>query len=207
MSVSMISFFLPVGRMVGRPPSAAGSHSTSSTSTPQTLPFLPMNRFGSQRPAARASSSWLEVVFRTTGHCGQGVASLWPMGRLWHDFYLRHARGSLPDACPDAVRTCVTAADDEHPFAFGIDKLLFSGMFLRRGCGSAASAYQVQNGCAFQFTTGDDKVAGGGCAGADGISVEACGQASARRWGHSSQNGCLRLSAHPYGGLSLPWAT
>ena len=79
MSVSMISF-LPVGRMVGRPPSAAGSHSTSSTSTPQTLPFLPMNRLEANDQRRVHPSSWLEVVFRTTGHCGQGVASLWPMG-------------------------------------------------------------------------------------------------------------------------------
>lgn len=96
-------------------------------------------------------------------------------GRLWHDFYLRHARSSLPDACPDAVRTCVTAADDEHPFAFGIDKLLF------RECFSVEDAVLLRQHIkckmdAFQFTTGDDKVAGGGCAGADGISVEACGQ-------------------------------
>ena len=96
-------------------------------------------------------------------------------GRLWHDFYLRHARSSLPDACPDAVRTCVTAADDEHSFAFGIDKLLF------RECFSVEDAVLLRQHIkckmdAFQFTTGDDKVAGGGCAGADGISVEACGQ-------------------------------
>ena len=77
----MVSF-LPVGLIVGRPPSVAGIHSTSSTSTPVTLPFLPMNLFEFRHQRRVHPSSWLELVFRTTGHCGHGVAGLCPTGGL-----------------------------------------------------------------------------------------------------------------------------
>ena len=78
-SASMTSF-LPVDFMVGRLPSVAGSHSTSSTSTPHTLPFFPMNRVEARDHRRVQPSSWLLVVFSTTGHCGQGVSGLCPMG-------------------------------------------------------------------------------------------------------------------------------
>ena len=78
-SASMISF-LPVGFMTGRPPAAGVLHSTSSTSTPVTLPFLPMNRLEASDHRRIQPSSCEEVVFSTTGHCGHGVASLCPTG-------------------------------------------------------------------------------------------------------------------------------
>ena len=81
-SASMISL-RPVGRIVGRPPSAAGCHSTSSTSTPVTLPSgEPRKRLEARHQRRVQPSSWLEVVLNTCGHCGHGVAGLLPTGGL-----------------------------------------------------------------------------------------------------------------------------
>ena len=67
---------LPVGRMTGRPPSGAGSHSTSSTSTPRTLFRSPTKRFDAKLQRRSQPSSWLLVVFSILGYMGQGVAGL-----------------------------------------------------------------------------------------------------------------------------------
>jgi len=96
-------------------------------------------------------------------------------GWLWHDFYLCHARSSLADARADAVRACVATANDKHPFATGIDKLLF------RECLSVEDTVLLSQHIegkvdTFQFTAGDGKVTGSGSACADGVSIETCGQ-------------------------------
>ena len=75
--------FLPVGFICGRPPSAAGSHSTVSTSTPRTLPsFVPRKRREARFQRRSHPSSWLEVVLKTRGKAGHGVCGLHPTGGL-----------------------------------------------------------------------------------------------------------------------------
>ena len=80
-SASIISFF-PVGFIIERSLTGSGNHSTSSTSTPVTLPFFPRNRLEVRLQRRIQPSSWLEVVFSTAGHCGHGVAGLWATGGL-----------------------------------------------------------------------------------------------------------------------------
>lgn len=63
--------------------------------------------------------------FQDNGPLRPGRSVIVAYGWLWHDFYLCHARSSLADARADAVRACVATANDKHPFATGIDKLLF----------------------------------------------------------------------------------
>ncbi|CCZ13164.1 unknown [Prevotella sp. CAG:487] len=80
MSASIISF-LPVALITGRPPSEAGVHSTSSTSTPLTRPSsVPTKRVEARHQRRSQPSSWLELVFSTCCHCGHGVAGLCPTG-------------------------------------------------------------------------------------------------------------------------------
>ena len=95
-SASMTSF-LPVGFMVGRLPSVAGSHSTSSTSTPHTLPFFPMNRVEARDHRRVQPSSWLLVV-SVRRPLRPGSIRVVFYGRLGHDFNLGYADGSLSDA-------------------------------------------------------------------------------------------------------------
>ena len=74
------SSFRPVGFMTGLPPLGLGAHSISSTSTPQTCPFLPTKRVEDKLHRRVQPSSWLLLVFRIRGYCGQGVSGLWPAG-------------------------------------------------------------------------------------------------------------------------------
>ena len=102
MSVFIVSF-LPVGFITGLPVPASGSHSTSSTSAPVTLPFFPMN-LRVDRPHLRVHpSSWLLLVFRTRGHCGHGVAGFSPTGGFGIISICVTLEAPLPDARADAV--------------------------------------------------------------------------------------------------------
>ena len=46
-------------------------------------------------------------------------------GRLGHNFNLGYADGSLANAGAYTVRPGIAAADDEYPFAAGVDELVF----------------------------------------------------------------------------------
>lgn len=46
-------------------------------------------------------------------------------GRLGHNFNLGYADGSLANAGAYAVGPGIAAADDEYPFAAGVDELVF----------------------------------------------------------------------------------
>ena len=119
-SALRVSFF-PVGRMTGRPPSGLGTHSTSSTSTPQTRPsFVPMKRLEVRHHRRVHPSSWLELVFKITGHCGHGVVGLCPTGGFGMISILRDVGRTLSVARADAVASRIAATDDNHMFAFGV---------------------------------------------------------------------------------------
>ena len=109
----------PVGRICGRPPSGAGNHSTSSTSTPHTRPFSPIKRVDERLHRRSQPSSWLLLVFNTMGHCGQGVAGLYPTGGLgiisiWVTLKapcrLLVPMQSLPVSPPPITNTCLPRA-------------------------------------------------------------------------------------------------
>lgn len=46
-------------------------------------------------------------------------------GRLGHNFNLGYADGSLANAGAYTVRPGIATADDEYPFAAGVDELVF----------------------------------------------------------------------------------
>ena len=96
-------------------------------------------------------------------------------GRLWHDFNLCHTHGSLADARTDTIRSCITATDDENPFALGIYQTVFGERFSIEDMILLGQHFEGKINT-FQFASGDIEVACLRRPGADAVGIKARGE-------------------------------
>ena len=93
-------------------------------------------------------------------------------GRLWHDLNLCYTHGSLADARTDTIRSCITATDDENPFAFGIYQTVFRECFSIENLILLGQHFKGKINT-FQFASGNVEVACLRCPGADAVGIKA----------------------------------
>ena len=96
-------------------------------------------------------------------------------GRLGHNFNLGYADGSLANAGAYTVGPGIAAADDEYPFAAGVDELVFrEGISIQN---MVLLCQHVEGKVdAFQLPARNGEVAGGGRTGTNGVGIESDGQ-------------------------------